>query len=56
MSSEKRPPCNTRYLEPMSVAKGNAEKLSENSLNTLVLVSIKNIEFNGEKRRTVHCI
>ena len=39
LSSEKRPPWSTRYLEPISVARGSAEKLSENNLNTLVPVS-----------------
>lgn len=39
LSSEKRPPCRTRYLVPMSVASGKAEKLSENSLKTLCVSS-----------------
>jgi hypothetical protein len=29
LSSEKRPPCRTKYFLPMSVASGSAEKLSE---------------------------
>ncbi len=34
LSSENKPPCNTRYFLPIRVASGKAEKLSENSLKT----------------------
>lgn len=40
LSSENKPPWRTRYLDPISVARGNAEKLSENSLNILRKVSV----------------
>lgn len=32
LSSEKRPPWSTKYLSPIRVARGSAEKLSEKSL------------------------
>lgn len=37
LSSEKRPPWRTKYFLPIRVARGRAEKLSENNLKTLYL-------------------
>jgi hypothetical protein len=40
LSSENRPPWRTKYLDPINVARANAEKLSENSLKILLWVSV----------------